>query len=178
VAHRTWFVLALALFVSLVIGVSSALAATPTVTGFTPDSGPSGWFVTLTGTDFAMASNVVFTPTDVTYSPKDAASFVVQNDDQIVATVPFLAAVPLSTWVTVQTPDGSASTLGTFAIDGYRCRAPSIPGRTLASTLVPKGGAQCGSSARWDLRGGRRVNRRPYREHERTGSPCLRHPRR
>ena len=117
-AHRTWFVLALALFVSLVIGVSSALAATPTVTGFTPDSGPSGWFVTLTGTDFAMASNVVFTPTDVTYSPKDAASFVVQNDDQIVATVPFLAAVPLSTWVTVQTPDGSASTLGTFAIDG------------------------------------------------------------
>ena len=32
-----------------------------------------------------------------------------------------------------------------------------MPGLTPASTLVPKGGAQCVSSARWDLRGGRRA---------------------
>jgi hypothetical protein len=41
------------------------------------------------------------------------------------------------------------------ASDGYQYRRSSIPGQTPVSTLVPKGGAQCASSARWDLRGGR-----------------------
>ncbi|MHB1861258.1 MAG: hypothetical protein ACYCUM_14405, partial [Solirubrobacteraceae bacterium] len=35
--------------------------------------------------------------------------------------------------------------------------ASSIPGPTRGSTPKPKGGAQCGSPARWDLRGGRLV---------------------
>ena len=42
-----------------------------------------------------------------------------------------------------------------LATDGYQHRRSSIPGPTPASTLVPKGGAQCASSARWDLCGGR-----------------------
>ena len=42
-----------------------------------------------------------------------------------------------------------------LATDGYRPRGSCIPGQTRALTLVPKGGAQCASSARWDLCGGR-----------------------
>ena len=49
-------------------------------------------------------------------------------------------------------------------------RRSSIPGQTPASTLVPKGGAQCVSSARWDLCGGRSSNGRPYRDSARNGS--------
>ncbi len=38
--------------------------------------------------------------------------------------------------------------------DGYRKYASCTPGPTLALTLKSKAGAQCGSPARWDLRGG------------------------
>ena len=40
------------------------------------------------------------------------------------------------------------------SIDGYRQPTSRTPGPTSASTPEPKGGAQCGSPARWDLRGG------------------------
>jgi RNA-directed DNA polymerase len=38
--------------------------------------------------------------------------------------------------------------------DGYHSSAPCIPGPTTASPPKPKARAQCGSPARWDLRGG------------------------
>ena len=44
----------------------------------------------------------------------------------------------------------------------------TIPGRRCASTFVPEAGAQCVSSARWDLGGGRpepfKGKGRPYRD--------------
>ena len=40
-------------------------------------------------------------------------------------------------------------------INGYLCRAFCIPGLSSDSPPSPKAGAQCGNSARWDLRGGR-----------------------
>ena len=51
---------------------------------------------------------------------------------------------------------------------GSRRRVSSIPGPTSASTSQPEAGAQCVSTARWDLCGGRpeplRVKGRPYRD--------------
>ena len=52
--------------------------------------------------------------------------------------------------------------------DGYLPPASCTPGPTPASTPSPKAGAQCVSSARWDLCGGRpepaRAKGRPYRD--------------
>jgi len=47
--------------------------------------------------------------------------------------------------------------------------ASCIPIRVSASAFRPEAGAQCGNSACWDLRGGRRDDRRPYRK--RVGTP-------
>ena len=44
---------------------------------------------------------------------------------------------------------------GVSLTDGYLNRESCIPGPSSDSPSSPKAGAQCGSSARWDLRGGR-----------------------
>jgi hypothetical protein len=44
-------------------------------------------------------------------------------------------------------------------LGGCHARVSSILGLNNASTLRPKAGAQCGNSARWDLRGGRLESR-------------------
>jgi hypothetical protein len=109
--------LAVALSTMAAVSAQSAAAAVPTVTGFAPASGPPAWSVTLTGTGFTGATTVTFTPTDLAYSPKQA-TFTVPSDTTIVATVPFFAALPLETTLTVKTPDGTATSVGDFAIDG------------------------------------------------------------
>jgi hypothetical protein len=43
---------------------------------------------------------------------------------------------------------------GAWLSDGYLSRASCIPGQSSDSPPAPKAGAQCGSPARWDLRGG------------------------
>jgi IPT/TIG domain-containing protein len=70
------------LFVGL-IGVTAAQAADPTITSFTPTSGPVGTTVTITGTNF---NNPVVT--DVEFDNRNAGSFTVVNDTTITATVP------------------------------------------------------------------------------------------
>jgi hypothetical protein len=99
------------------VAAQSAAAATPTMTSFAPASGPPAWSVTLTGTGFTGTSTVTFTPTDSSYMAEQA-TFTVQDDTTIVATVPFFAAVRLDATLTVETPDGSATSVGDFAIDG------------------------------------------------------------
>lgn len=99
------------------IGAGSALAAVPTVSGFTPASGPPGWLVTLTGTGFSGATAVTFTPTNTAYVTQSAL-FTVQDDTTIVASVPFFATVPLDATLTVATPDGSTAAPGDFLVDG------------------------------------------------------------
>ena len=98
-------------------GVQSAAAATPTLTGFAPASGPPAWSVTLTGSDFTGSTAVTFTPVDPSYSPK-TASFTVRSDTTIVATVPFMAARPLAATLTVDTPDGAVTSAADFTVDG------------------------------------------------------------
>jgi hypothetical protein len=100
------------------IGAQSALAAAPTITGFTPSSGPAEWSVTVTGTGFTGTTQVTFTPTDPTYPPKWWA-WNVKNDATIVATVPtYFTHPPLAATITVQTPGGPATSSGDFTIDG------------------------------------------------------------
>ena len=99
------------------LGAQSATAAVPTITGFAPASGPPTWSVTLTGTDLAGATAVTFTPTDLSFSAKQA-TFTVQSDTTIVATVPFFAVEPLAATLTVTTPDGPATGVGDFGVDG------------------------------------------------------------
>ena len=45
--------------------------------------------------------------------------------------------------------------MGVSLTDGYLYRGSCIPGPSSDSPPSPKAGAQCGSPARWDLRGGR-----------------------
>ena len=115
---KRFLLLAALLAVALTtVGAQSAAAAAPTMTGFAPASGPPAWSVTLTGTGFTGATEVTFTPTNTSYLPKQA-TFTVQNDTTIVATVPFFAAVPLEATLTVKTPGGSATSVGDFGVDG------------------------------------------------------------
>ncbi len=77
----------------------------PTITGFTPDSGPIGATITITGTQFATVSVVRFAGT--------AASFVIDSPTQIRATVPVGAA---SGPISVVNPAGSASSATSFTV--------------------------------------------------------------
>src|SRR5829696_2726775 len=64
-------------------GVGVAWAAAPTITSFTPTSGPVGTMVTITGTNF---TNPLVNA--VRFDSHNAAAFTVVNDTTIMATVP------------------------------------------------------------------------------------------
>jgi hypothetical protein len=77
----------------------------PTITGFTPATGPAGTTVTIGGTNFTGTTAVRFNGT--------AASFAVTSATAIQATVPAGATTgPLS----VTTPVGTATSAGTFTV--------------------------------------------------------------
>jgi hypothetical protein len=87
--------------------------AAPTITGFSPSSGPVGTSVTITGSGFAGATDVRFNGTSV------GGSFTVDGDAQITATVPSGATTgPIS----VVAPGGTATSSGDFTVT-----APSPP---------------------------------------------------
>ena len=85
----------------------------PTVTSFSPTSGKSGTSVTITGTNFTGATNILF-------GGAKAASFQVSSPTTIVAVVGTGATGSL----TVTTPFGSAS------LNGFTHIGPSIAGFT------------------------------------------------
>jgi hypothetical protein len=91
----------------MVLGLEApAFAATPTITGVSPTSGPAGCVVVLTGTNFNNP-NVV----DVEFGGVNAAGFTIQSGTELWATVP--AAAPVGpTTVTVNNGD---VTEGVFA---------------------------------------------------------------
>jgi IPT/TIG domain len=83
----------------------SGVQAAPTVSGFSPTSGPPGTSVTVTGTGFTGASSVTFNGT--------AAAYTVNSDGQITATVPSGAT---SGPIAVTNSAGSASSASSFTV--------------------------------------------------------------
>src|SRR5205814_3703918 len=77
----------------------------PTISSFTPGSGPVGTSVTISGTNFTGASAVLFNGT--------SASFTVSSATAITATVP---AGATSGPISVTTPGGTASSAASFTV--------------------------------------------------------------
>ena len=90
--------------VSFTIGT----ATPPTITGFSPPSGPVGSSVTINGTNFTGASDVRFNGVSV-----GAGNFIVNSSILITATVPVGATNGL---ITVVTPGGTASSSTSFTV--------------------------------------------------------------
>jgi uncharacterized repeat protein (TIGR03803 family) len=83
------------------------LKIAPTITGFTPPSGPIGTSVTLTGTAFTGA-------TKVTFAGIPATEFTVNSVTQITATVPTGA---LTGKIAVTTPGGTGTSAASFTVN-------------------------------------------------------------
>src|SRR5207247_8522580 len=86
--------------------VSVTVVSAPTITGFTPTSGPVGTSVTISGTNFTGATAVMF-------NGVSAAPFTVTSDTTIQDTVPAgMTTGPLS----VTTPWGTATSSTVFTV--------------------------------------------------------------
>jgi uncharacterized repeat protein (TIGR03803 family) len=79
----------------------------PTVTSFTPPSGPVGTSVMITGTGLMQT-------TKVTFGGVAATTFTVNSDTQVTATVPTGAVTGK---ITITTPGGAATSTGTFTVN-------------------------------------------------------------
>ena len=104
-------------------GTFTVTAAAPTISGFTPASGPVGTSVIITGTNLTGATAVAFNGTGAT-------SFTVNSATQITATV---AVGTTSGAITVTTPGGTATSGTPFTVTAP---APTITGFTPASGPV------------------------------------------
>jgi len=102
--------------------LSSFTVPTPTISSFTPSSGPIGTGVDILGTNFTGATIVTF------HSTK--ADFTVESDSEIRATVPTGATTG---WISVATPGGSALSSSSFVVTGV---APAISSFTPTSGPV------------------------------------------
>jgi hypothetical protein len=80
----------------------------PTITGFTPTSGPAGTSVTITGTNLTGATDVKFNLTSV-----GSANYSVDSSTQITATVPSGATTGR---ISVTTPGGTATSSTNFTV--------------------------------------------------------------
>ena len=79
---------------------------TPSITSFTPSSGPVGAVVTITGVSLTQTSRVAF-------GGVAATSFTVNSDTQVTATVPAGAKTGK---ITITTPGGTAASVTNFTV--------------------------------------------------------------
>ena len=107
--------------------------AAPTITSFTPTSGPVVTSVKITGTNFTGA-------TAVTFNNVTATTFTVNSATQITATVPNTATTgPIK----VTTPGGSATSTTNFTVSIVHSRSVTL---TLKKHLVAKGAVNVGDT--------------------------------
>ena len=107
----------------LLTALSAVAASAPTITSFTPASGPVGTSITINGTSFAGATSVKIDGT--------AATFTVNSATKITATV---AAGTATGAITVATPGGAATSATSFTVTA--APAPTITSFTPASGPV------------------------------------------
>lgn len=88
------------------LSTTSTYKVTPTVSGFSPSSGPVGTSVTISGTGLTQATKVTFN--------KVAATFTVNSDSKITATVPAGATTGK---IVVTTKGGSATSSKVFTVN-------------------------------------------------------------
>jgi hypothetical protein len=96
-------------------GCSGSVPAAPTVSGFTPQSGPVGTPVTINGTGFTGASTVTFNGTN--------ATFTFNSDTQLTATVPSGAT---DGPIAVTTSGGTGTSSGSFTVTTSNPSTPTI----------------------------------------------------
>jgi uncharacterized repeat protein (TIGR03803 family) len=84
---------------------SGTFTVTPVIASFSPPSGPIGTVVTITGTSFTGATSVKFNGT--------SATFTVNSDSQVTATVPSGATTGP---ITITTPGGTATSTTNFTV--------------------------------------------------------------
>jgi IPT/TIG domain len=123
--------------VFLFLAMPSAGAAVPTITSFSPTSGPAGCVVVITGTSFtdfpAAQTTVTFVSPAAVETP--ATPFVIVSATEIWATVPGLTAGTSYT-IRVANPAGTSTSTGTFlSTSGAGACAPTI------SSFSPLSGA-------------------------------------
>ena len=106
-----------------------ALAAAPTVTGVSPNSGPTagGTPVTINGTGFMTAN-----PTGAVKFGATNATYTINSDTQITATSPVSSSGTYD--VTVTNPDGTSAT---SASDQYTYVAPPVSSSQTYGSIVP-----------------------------------------
>jgi IPT/TIG domain/PASTA domain len=119
------------------IELSAEIQPTPKVTAVSPASGSiaGATTVTLEGTDFNGASEVKF-------GEKPAASFKVDNDNQITATSPS-SKKPGKVHVTVTTLAGSSPNVGADRFNYTACVVPKLAGKHLKAAKKSLKQANC-----------------------------------
>lgn len=106
----------------------------PTITSFVPKRGQVGATVVVTGTGFTGATSVAFDGT--------AATFTVDSDTQITATVPAGASGgPIS----VTTPGGTGTSLTNFVVQHARSVSLTLGRRATGTVTVVDGFGACAS---------------------------------
>jgi len=112
----------------LSLGAPSAFAAAPTITSFSPTSGPAGCVMVITGTSFTDFPPAFTTVTFVSPAAVEtpATDFVVLSATEIWATVPVLTT-GISYNIRVANPAGTSTSTGTFlSTSGAGACAPTI----------------------------------------------------
>ena len=117
---------------------SVVVVGAPSITDFSPVSGPSGTAVTITGTDFLGTTSVTFNGASASFNPAAVTATT------IVATVPAGATTgPIS----VTTPSGTGTSVASFSVSGPTVTSFSPTSGEVGTTVTVTGTGFTGATA-------------------------------